>query len=87
MIFFGVVMSNSWLIVEIIVVYDVIIGIILESDNRYGVLDGINFIGFYFFDKVSYFNSVLCLFCYGVEGIVGLSLYGLRYINCVLFKL
>ena len=78
MILPGVVRSNSPLTVEITVANDVNIGGTEESDNRYGVSDGTNFIGFHIPDKVSYHNRPPC---YGVEGPSGSSLLGLSYIN------
>lgn len=48
------------LIVEIIVVNDVSIGEIVDSDFNYGLLDGINFIGFELVDKGNYLNFVFC---------------------------
>lgn len=83
MILPGVVMSNSRLTAEITVAHDVTIGTTSESDNRYGVSDGTNFIGFHVPDKASYSNSVPRPPCYGVEGTAGSSLHGLRYINRV----
>lgn len=74
----GVVTSNSRLTVKITVANDVTIGTTEESDNRYGVSDGTNFIGFHVPDKASYVNRPPC---YGVEGPSGSGLFGLSYIN------
>lgn len=51
------------LIVEIIVVNDVSIGEIIDSDFNYGLLDGRNFIGFELVDIWNYFDWV---FCFGI---------------------
>lgn len=56
------------LIVEIIVVNDVSIGEIIDSDFNYGLLDGRNFIGFELVDIWNYFDWV---FCFGIQVIFG----------------
>lgn len=74
----GVLRPSTPLTVLITVANDVSIGRSEESDNRYGVSDGTNFIGFHIPDKASYINRPPC---YGVEGPSGSSLLQLKYIN------
>lgn len=67
----GVCKDPTPLTVEITVANDVSIGQGSDSDIRYGVSDGIRFIGFEACDKGNYENDSPC---YGVEGLVWIFL-------------
>lgn len=54
-----------------IVVNDVFFVINKDSDIKYGLFDGDNYVGFMFFDIMNYCDY---FFCYGVEGIFGVCL-------------
>ena len=64
------------LTVEITVANDVSIGQGPDSDIRYGVSDGIRFIGFHTADKANYGKHSPC---YGMEGLSGSTLTPKRY--------
>ena len=74
----GVFRHSTPLTIQITVANDVGIGRKEESDNRYGISDGTNFMGFHIPDKASYVNRPPC---YGVEGPSSSSLLHLSYIN------
>lgn len=76
----GVLRHSTPLTIQITVANDVKIGGTEESDNRYGVSDGTNFMGFHIPDKASYVNRPPC---YGVQGPSGSSLLHLSYVNRV----
>ena len=61
----GVLEDGTTLTIEIAVANDVTIGQTKDSDIRYGVSDGTNFIGFETVDKFNYGSSSPC---FGAEG-------------------
>ena len=67
----GVLLDATPLTVKITVANDVSIGQVLDSDIRYGVSDGINFIGFEVPDKGNYGTNYPC---YGMEATSGETL-------------
>ena len=67
----GVLLDATPLTVEITVANDVSIGQTLDSDIRYGVSDGINFIGFEAPDRGNYAKNYPC---YGIEATPGETL-------------
>jgi len=67
----GVLLDATPLTVKITVANDVSIGQTLHSDIRYGVSDGINFIGFEVPDRGNYDKSYPC---YGIEATPGETL-------------
>lgn len=67
----GVLADETPLTIEITVANDVSIGQGGDSDIRYGVSDGANFIGFETMDKGNYRGSAPC---YGAEGQSGVTL-------------
>ena len=67
----GVLLDATPLTVKITVANDVSIGQRRDSDIRYGVSDGINFIGFEAPDRGNYGKNFPC---YGMEGIPGETL-------------
>ena len=68
-------MDHTPLTMEITVANDISIGKTVDSDIRYGVSDGSNFIGFESPDAGNYGNHGPC---YGVEGVSGPSLSSIR---------
>ena len=73
----GVLKVSTPLTVEITVAHDISIGgQSVDSDIRYGVSDGIRFIGFEAPDKGNYVNHAPC---YGVEGMSGATLSSSQY--------
>ena len=73
----GVVKDSTPLTVEIKVAHDVSIGQGTDSDIRYGVSDGTRFIGFFTVDKLNYGDPSAP--CYGMEGVSGATITGMRY--------
>ena len=61
----GVMTDSTPMTLEIPVGEDLSIGNLVDSDTRYGVSDGTNFIGFEAPDKLNYGTKAPC---YGVEG-------------------
>ena len=72
----GVIKVSTPLTVEITVANDVNIGKSTDSDIRYGVSDGVNFVGFQTWDKANY-NSFPP--CHGMEGASGAAMSKVRY--------
>ena len=72
----GVIKDSTPLTVDITVAHDVNIGQGTDSDIRYGVSDGIRFIGFHTTDKLNYGTYSPC---YGTEGVSGSTLTPTRY--------
>ncbi|XP_078350430.1 uncharacterized protein LOC144635213 isoform X3 [Oculina patagonica] len=70
--------NSTQLTVKIVVSNDVDIASGEDSDIRYGVSDGISFVGFQILSKENYEEYANC---YGVEGSSGTTLTGRRYIN------
>ncbi|KAL9954546.1 hypothetical protein ACROYT_G042097 [Oculina patagonica] len=70
--------NSTQLTVKIVVSNDVDIASSEDSDFRYGVSDGISFVGFQILSKENYEDYANC---YGVEGSSGTTLTGRRYIN------
>ncbi|XP_078352565.1 uncharacterized protein LOC144637305 [Oculina patagonica] len=74
------VLQNSIpLTVKIVASNDVIIGSKVDSDIRYGVSDGISFVGFETVDKDTYTRNFAP--CFGIEGTSGSNLTELRNIK------
>ncbi|KAL9954554.1 hypothetical protein ACROYT_G042108 [Oculina patagonica] len=75
----GALSNSSALTVKIVVCNDIEIGKNEESDPRYGMSDGISFVGFETVDKETYANNFAP--CFGVEGSSGTILTGQRWIG------
>ncbi|KAL9954540.1 hypothetical protein ACROYT_G042090 [Oculina patagonica] len=75
----GALRNSSALTVKIVVCNDIEIGKNEESDPRYGMSDGISFVGFETVDKETYANNFAP--CFGVEGSSGTILTGQRWIG------
>ena len=74
----NVLQNSTMLTVKIVVFNDVDIGTFEDNDIRYGVSDGISFVGFEIVDITNY-NSYAP--CYGNEGSSGSTLTGYSLIN------
>ena len=74
-----VLQNSTPLTVEIVVFNDVKIGDTEDSDPRYGVSDGISFVGFETVDKDTYSRDYAP--CFGIEGTSKSSLTGMRMIK------
>ena len=74
----GILQYSSPLTIKIVVSHDVSIGTTHDSDIKYGVSDGLSFVGFHMEDKRSYSGVAPC---FGNEGISGTTLTGLRLIS------
>jgi len=72
----GVLTDALPLTVEITVAHDVSTGQDTDSDIKYGMSDGIRFIGFGTCDKGNYGDHSPC---YGMEGVSGVSLTSIRH--------
>lgn len=72
----GVIKVSTPLTVEITVANDVNIGKSTDSDIRYGVSDGVNFVGFQTWDKPNYNTFPPC---HGMEGASGAAMSKVRY--------
>ena len=72
----GLIRDSFPLTVDITVAHNVNIGQVADSDIRYGVSDGIRFIGFETCDKGNYGHNSPC---YGLEGVSGSTLTSRRY--------
>lgn len=72
----GVIKVSTPLTVEITVANDVNIGKSVDSDMRYGVSDGVNFVGFQTWDKANYGGFAPC---HGMEGASGAAVSKVRY--------
>ena len=72
----GFLKPNTPLTVEIIVAHDVNIGKVYDSDIKYGISDGTNFIGFGTCDKGNYRTNAPC---YKLEGSSGTQLSSEMY--------
>ena len=72
----GFLKPNTPLTVEIIAAHDVNIGKVHDSDIRYGISDGTNFIGFETCDKGNYGSNAPC---YKLEGSSGTQLSSLMH--------
>ena len=70
----GFLKPNTPLTVEIIVAHDINIGKVYDSDIRYGISDGTNFIGFETCDRGNYGSNAPC---YKLEGSSGPQLSSL----------
>ncbi|KAL9954536.1 hypothetical protein ACROYT_G042086 [Oculina patagonica] len=66
----NVLRNSTQLTVKIVVSNDVVLGTKKDSDIRYGLSDGISFVGFQILDTTNYYNRVPC---FGNEGISGTS--------------
>jgi len=71
----GVVTDSTPMTLEITVGEDLSIGNVADSDIRYGVSDGTNFIGFEVPDKLNYNTKAPC---FGIEGMSGATLSSIR---------
>jgi len=71
----GVMTDSTPMTLEITVGEDLSIGNLVDSDTRYGVSDGTNFIGFEAPDKLNYGTKAPC---YGVEGKSGTTLSSIQ---------
>ena len=74
----GVLQYSAPLTVKIVVSNDVTIGTTEDSDIRYGVSDGISFVGFETPDKGNYGTYAPC---YGLDGSSGATLTLVKYIS------
>ena len=72
----GFLKPNTPLTVEIIAAHDINIGKVHDSDIRYGISDGTNFIGFETCDKGNYGSNAPC---YKIEGSSGTQLSSRMY--------
>ena len=68
--------DSSLVTLKIVFAMDESIGEKEDSDPRYGVSDGVNFVGFVTVDKPSYDRGLAP--CFGIEGTSGLSLTATR---------
>ncbi|KAL9954533.1 hypothetical protein ACROYT_G042083 [Oculina patagonica] len=75
----GALRNSSALTVKIVVCNDIEIGEKEESDPRYGMSDGISFVGFETVDKNTYAKNFAP--CFGIEGSSGSTLTGQRWIG------
>ena len=71
----GVLTDSIPMTIEITIGEDLSIGNVADSDIRYGVSDGTNFIGFEVPDKLNYNRKAPC---YGVEGKPGTTLSSIQ---------
>ena len=74
----GVLQNFTQLTVKIVACKNVDIGRNEDSDTKYGISDGISFVGFWILDTGNYFDSAPC---FGIEGYSGTSLILTRTIN------
>ncbi|XP_078350427.1 uncharacterized protein LOC144635213 isoform X2 [Oculina patagonica] len=74
----NVLRNSTQLTVKIVVSNDVDLGTNKDSDIRYGLSDGISFVGFKIVDTTNYYNRVPC---FGNEGISGTSFTEERVIS------
>ena len=68
----NILQSSTMLTVRIVVSNDVSIGTNEDSDTRYGVSDGISFLGFWTVDKDNYRKMIVSP-CYGIETSPGVN--------------
>ena len=74
----GLLEDGTPLSVEITVAHDVSIGESRDSDPRYGVSDGTNFVGFQTVDQSNYEGRHFFYPCHGLQGISGEALTGIK---------
>ena len=74
----GLLEDETPLSVEITVAHDVSIGESHDSDPRYGVSDGTNFVGFQTVDQRNYDGRHFFYPCHGLQGISGEALTGIK---------
>jgi len=75
----GVLKDSSMATLKIVVSMDKSIGEKEDSDPRYGVSDGVSFVGFEMVDKGTYKRHLAP--CFGIEGASGNTLTRIRNIN------